>query len=274
MIYIWLDESDKKGQYYSNFYGGILIKSDDLDDVLSQARDLFQEKGIWEEIKWQKVNKHTYEAYLSVVDFIFRILAENKAKIRIFFRNNQNKPINLTEEQRRNEFTILYYEFIKNAFGLQYCDMPDGLKDVSLYLDEIPASGSQIAEFRHFLVNLNDDSGFKRNGIKFHESRIVEVKSDEEIPLQLLDLILGAMCFRLNNKHLIKDPITGKRGIRTKLKERLYKYINKKIRELRPNFNIGISTGINSYSDKWTHPYRHWSFVPKAHTVDSSMSKP
>ena len=27
MIYIWLDESDKKGQYYSNFYGGILIKA-------------------------------------------------------------------------------------------------------------------------------------------------------------------------------------------------------------------------------------------------------
>jgi hypothetical protein len=25
--YIWFDESDKEGEFYSNFYGGILIKS-------------------------------------------------------------------------------------------------------------------------------------------------------------------------------------------------------------------------------------------------------
>ena len=273
MINIWLDESDKKGPYYSNFYGGILIKSEDLPQVLEEATTLLDKLGIWEEIKWQKVNKHTYEAYKSVVDFIFRLLGENKAKIRIFFRNNRNQPIHLTDEQRRNSFTILYYEFIKNAFGLQYCDMPDGMKDVCLYLDEIPASGSQIAQFRHFLVGLNEVEAFRRNGIAFHESRIIEVKSDKEIPLQLLDLILGAICFRLNNKHLVKDPATGKRGVRTKLKEKLYKYINEKIRELKPNFNIGISTGISNYSDKWTLPYTHWSFVPTLHIIDNSYSK-
>ena len=26
MYYIWFDESDKEGEFYSNFYGGILIK--------------------------------------------------------------------------------------------------------------------------------------------------------------------------------------------------------------------------------------------------------
>lgn len=274
MIYIWLDESDKKGPYFSNFYGGILIKSDDLSEVLAESKALLEKLGIWEEIKWQKVNKHTFDAYTAVVDFIFKLLSENKAKIRIFFRNNQNKPTKLTEEHRRNEFTILYYEFIKNAFGLQYCDMPDGYKDVYLYLDEIPASGPQIAQFRHYLVKLNNDKDFSRNHVRFHESRIIEVKSDKEIPLQFLDLILGAICFRLNNKHLLKDPLTGKRGVRTKLKEKLYKYIDKKIRELRPNFNIGISTGISCFSDKWNLPYSHWSFVPSSHEVDHSLSKP
>lgn len=274
MINIWLDESDKKGQYYSNFYGGILINSDDLPSVLDESQYLLEKLGIWEEIKWQKVNKHTFESYMKVVDYIFDLLAEGKAKIRIFFRNNQNKPTNLTQEQRRNEFTILYYEFIKYAFGLQYCDMPDGKKDVSLFLDEIPASGSQVADFRRYLVNLNNDISFRKNGISFHESRIMEVKSDKEVPLQFLDLILGAICFRLNNKHLVKDPLTGKRGVRTQLKEKIYKHINKKIRELRPNFNIGISTGINKLSDRWYHPYRHWSFVPSSLEVDHSLSKP
>lgn len=274
MIYIWLDESDKKGLYYSNFYGGIMITDEYLPEILDGAKKLLSDLGVWEEIKWQKVNKHTYDAYTSIVDYIFKLLSEGKAKIRIFFRNNQNKPTNLSDEHRRSGFTILYYEFIKNAFGLQYCDLPEEKRDVTLYLDEIPASGVQIAEFRRFLVNLNNIGGFKRNGIRFRESQIIEVKSDKEIPLQFLDLVLGAICFRLNNKHLVKDPLTGKRGVRTKLKERLYKYINKRIRELRPNFNIGVSTGINSYSDKWSLPYSHWSFVPTSCEVDHTLSKP
>ena len=115
MINIWLDESDKKGQYYSNFYGGILINSDDLPSILNESHSLLNKLGIWEEIKWQKVNKHTFDSYMKVVDYIFELLADGKAKIRIFFRNNQNKPTNLTQEQRRNEFTILYYEFIMSV---------------------------------------------------------------------------------------------------------------------------------------------------------------
>lgn len=273
MIHIWLDESDKKGPYFSNFYGGLLIKSDDLATVLAEARGLIERLGIWEEIKWQKVNKHTFDAYVSIVDYIFGLLSEGRAKIRIFFRSNQTRPTNLTAEQRRNEFTILYYEFIKNAFGLQYCDMPDGTKDVCLYLDEIPASGSQVAEFRRYLANLGNVAEFKANGVGFHTSRIVEVQSKEEIPLQFLDLVLGAICFRLNDKHKVKDPQTGRLGVRTRLKAKLYKYINNKIREIRPGFNVGVSTGIQRLSDKWTLPYSHWRFVPKSHEIDHTFNK-
>lgn len=34
IIHIWLDESDKHGSYYSNFYGGILIMSEHREEVL------------------------------------------------------------------------------------------------------------------------------------------------------------------------------------------------------------------------------------------------
>lgn len=39
----------------------------------------------------------------------------------------------------------------------------------------------------------------------------------------MMDLILGAICFRLNNKHKVKDSNTNRRGKRTILKE---KFIN------------------------------------------------
>ena len=58
-----------------------------------------------------------YEKYEKVVDFIFDLLKNDKMKIRIFFRNNQYRPIGLTREHKRREYQLLYYQFIKHAFG-------------------------------------------------------------------------------------------------------------------------------------------------------------
>jgi hypothetical protein len=51
------------------------------------------------------------------------------------------------------------------------------------------------------------------------------------------------------------------------------KFILKKIREIKPNFNIGVSTGIQNAKDKWLQPYRHWRFIPKEHCEDTSKYK-
>lgn len=60
MYHIWFDESDKEGEFYSNFYGGILIKSEHVEKVLYMMRTFVSENGINEEIKWQKVNAFTF----------------------------------------------------------------------------------------------------------------------------------------------------------------------------------------------------------------------
>lgn len=274
MIYIWLDESDKKGQYYSNFYGGILIDSQYYAEIINNLEQLIVKLGIDEEIKWQKVNAYTFEKYKAIIDFTFDLLYSGKAKIRIFFRNNQYKAQNLTDRQKENEFTILYYEFIKHAFGLRYCDMPVNERFVRLYIDDIPARGAQVWEFKKYILRLNNDPAFKANKIRIRDNDIIEVDSSKHLPLQLLDLVLGAICFRLNNKHKVKQADTNKRGKRTILKEKLYKYILSKICVIKPNFNIGESTGFEYYSDKWDSPYRHWGFKPSGYIRDYSESKP
>lgn len=274
MIYIWLDESDKKGTYYSNFYGGILINSNHYEKIKSELEALCAELGITDEIKWQKVNAYTIEKYKRIVDYTFELLANGYAKIRIFFRNNQFKPLDLTDLHRENEFTILYFEFIKYAFGLNFCDWPEEERFVRLYIDDIPARGSQVWEFKQFLLGLNNWSEFQRNRVRIRENEIIEVDSSQHLPLQLLDLVLGAMCFRLNNKHKLKPEGARFRGKRTIIKEKLYKYIYSKISELRPRFNIGESTGMSSAEDRWTHPYRHWSFKPHNCIRDYNEAKP
>ena len=82
------------------------------------------------------------------------------------------------------------------------------------------------------------------------------------------------MQFRLNNLHKVKPEGSYRRGKRTIAKEKLYKFINKQIREVYPNFNIGISTGLQGdIKNRWEHPYRHWSFVPSKHKRDDSKTK-
>jgi hypothetical protein len=101
-----------------------------------------------------------------------------------------------------------------------------------------------------------------------------EIESDHSVFMQAIDVVLGAMQFRLNDKHKEKPAGSRRRGKRTVAKERLYKHILTRIRRIRPSFNIGISTGTDKgLQDRWNHPYRHWLFRPTMHRVDHSKHK-
>ncbi len=41
MYYIWFDESDKEGAFYSNFYGGILVDSKNYEKVIAMSKTGF-----------------------------------------------------------------------------------------------------------------------------------------------------------------------------------------------------------------------------------------
>ena len=92
------------------------------------------------------------------------------------------------------------------------------------------------------------------------------------MPLQVMDVELGAMCFRLNDKYKERG-IDGKRARRTIMKESLYKYIRAKIWELHPGFNVGTNTGITKLSDRWEQSYRHWSSVPNNSVINEDVPK-
>ena len=274
MYYIWCDESDSEGAFYSNFYGGILIRSLDLPHVLKRLQDKVVELHIEkEEIKWQKVNKHMFAPYMELVNLIFDLLDEDKIKIRIFFRHNKYVPKYLNRRQMNEEYSLLYYQFLKHAFGLEYSNPTDRIIDMNIALDEMPIDQVEKKKFKGYLVRLTDYDKFKNAKIRIKETNVYEVDSKRFLPLQVLDLILGAICFRLNDKHKQKLPGSRKRGVRTIMKEKLYRHINFRIRQIRRGFNVGVSTGFDEPFEIWDHSYRHWSFVPKEHEVDETKTK-
>jgi len=258
---LYVDESNSEGPYYSNFYGGILVRSIDLEYVERVLENKKLEVGINSEIKWQRVSKQYLDRYKALVDTLFDLLEQDLVKIRIMFTHNFTEPIDLTMKQRKNEFLLLYYQFMKHAFGLTYSNESNETVNLRIYFDELPVNNRDSDEFKEYIYNLQYTSDFSEAGIKIKKEEITEIDSKQHVLLQYMDIVLGSMYFRLNRFHKIVPEGKSRRGNRTIAKEKLYKQINRRIRGIYPNFNIGVSTGTQGdIRNRWNHPYRHWSF--------------
>lgn len=272
---IYCDESLKRGEYYSNFFGGVLLKAEDRQIISELLNEKKAELNLGNELKWQRVTGNYLEKYEEFITYFFEFVSSGRIKVRIMFSQNIHVPVGLSREQIEDTYFRLYYQFIKHAFGIRHCN-PNQIDNVyfSLLLDQIPDSKLKTERFKKYLCAIPDTIGLRHLGIHIPIEKISNVDSRDHVILQGLDIILGSMAFRLNDGHRVKLPGKSRRGKRTIAKEKLYKTINKNIRTIYPNFNIGISTGQrDGPADKWAHSYRHWRFVPAHHKVDLEKSK-
>lgn len=272
---IYTDESEKKGRFYSNFYGGVLVRSADLQAVIDRLEKCKGVLNLHQEVKWQKVTQNYLEKYKVLMDGFFDEVAAGRAKVRVMFTQNQFIPTGLSPEQLRAGYHLLYYQFIKHAFGLRFSGIPGQEILVRLNLDQLPDNREQNTQFKAFLLGLNRNSEFQHAGIRFCAEQIAEVRSHDHVLLQCLDVVLGAMAFRLNDRHKEKPPGDRRRGKRTIAKEKLYRHILGRIRQLYRDFNIGETTGrCGNWENVWRQSYRHWKFVPSRHAIDPAKTKP
>lgn len=264
-LWIYCDESDQSGRLFSNFYGGLLVESHHLLEVEARITAARRAAGLDAEVKWQKISEAYASRYMALMDEVFNLASEGKLKLRVMFSQNINAPPRLTPQQREDGFFLLYYQFIKWTFGLQHAGQRDAPTRVRLMFDKLPDSREKAQRFKGYLSGLGKSPDFRRAGIQIDMEAISEVDSKHHILLQCVDVVLGSMQFRLNRKHEDKPEGSRVRGKRTIAKELVYNHINRRIRELRPNFNIGVSTSDDGdTSNRWAHPYRHWLFKPNA----------
>ncbi|MCY7770845.1 DUF3800 domain-containing protein [Bacillus haynesii] len=263
---IYCDESTKRGKLFSNFYGGALVKSIHFNDVVSQLNEYKKSKNITGELKWTKVTAPYLDKYIGLMDVFFDLIQENKVKMRVMFQQNlvsDDVIRHFTKEEHEESYFKLYYQFIKHAFGLKYSNFGKDSINLRLYFDQFPDKKSKVDKFKNFIYDLRLTDDFVNANILIRFDDIVEVTSHDHVILQCADIVTGAMFFRLNKLHLEKNEETGRRGKRTIAKEKLYKHIHKRICEIRPNFNIGVSTSNDGHlSNKWAYPYSHWKFTP------------
>lgn len=271
---IFCDESVKKGDYYSNFYGGVLVGTSQYDRITAKLNTRKAELNLYREVKWQKVSKRYLEHYKKLMETFFEEIVAGNLKVRIMFTQNAIVPNNLSQAHKDLEYFILYYQFIKHGFGLQSIEHDRPEVFLRLYFDKMPDTEERVSQFKGYLHGLQKTKHFDGAKIRIRESDIAEVSSHDHALLQCLDVVLGSMAFRLNDKHKAKPDGKRVRGNRTIAKERLYKYILSQICRTRPNFNIGISTGKDSgLNSLWADSYRHWRFIPKNSNFDDTKTK-
>ena len=155
-----------------------------------------------------KVTEQYLDKYIKLIDYFFLFVKANKIKIRIMFRQNAHVPQNLTAAPKK-EYFLLYYQFIKHAFGIDYCNPND--KDqvvLKLYFDKLPDPKKKNKEFKGYIYALNEF--FYINNIHIYKEDIAEVDSKNHVILQCMDIILGSMNFKLNNMNLEKMSNSNK----------------------------------------------------------------
>lgn len=273
-LIIYADESTKKGKFYSNFYAGLLVRSPDEPAVVDHLEHVKGEQNIFGEVKWEKVTSQYLEKYSALMDAFFDLVAADKVKVRVMFTQNRQVAVGLEKHHVLHRYELLYYQLLKHAFGLQHsrAELDRATTQLRLRLDRLPLNNERKAAFRSHLSNLTNNPQFRRAGIRLEPGNVAEIDSSQHVLAQCLDVVLGAMQFRLNDKHLVRPNGAKRRGKKTIAKEKLFKQISRRIRSIYTNFNIGISTGTSDLRDRWLHPYRHWLFIPKDSSIDTDPS--
>ena len=228
---IYADESDKRGRYFSNFFGGVLLSASDQQTISRELDQLKIKLGLTHELKWQSVDKSCVDRYIEFIREYFKYVAASRLKVRIMFTQNMRVPINLEKRHHDDQYFLLYYQFIKHAFGLKYADHnPYQAVFVSVLPDKIPDTRARVDRFRDYLCRIPGSAIMRGCNLYIPKATINDVDSLKHPILQGLDIILGSMSSRLNEK--LREIPAGKkrRGKRTVAKERLYKAINEEIR--------------------------------------------
>ena len=119
---VYCDELESRGRHFSNFYGGALVSSEHIEEVRTVLAAKKQALNLFGEVKWSKITVNYHKKYIDLIDCFFDLVAAGKVKIRIMFTQNIFRARRgLSRNQIDNQYTILYYYFIRHAFGLIHC---------------------------------------------------------------------------------------------------------------------------------------------------------
>lgn len=81
-------------------------------------------------------------------------------------------PKYLNRQQMNEEYSLLYYQFLKHAFGFEYSNPTDRIVDLNVALDEMPIDQVEKKKFKNYLVKLSENERFKEAKIRIKDDML------------------------------------------------------------------------------------------------------
>ena len=85
---LFCDESDRRGKYYSNFYGGVMVGASQYQRITQRLEETKVALNLFAEVKWEKVTAQYLDKYLSLMSIFFNEIRQINLRVRIMFRQN------------------------------------------------------------------------------------------------------------------------------------------------------------------------------------------
>ena len=251
------DESTKKGENFSYFYGGAMLLESKYDKISSILNDYKNKLG-FNELKRTKISDKNFKDYISVLDLFFTFVKSGDIKIRIMFSpNNQLLKISKSQNETYSKF---YHTFIINAFNIFYAK--ENIK-LRLVFDDLPETKEQCKKFKQCLIkSINHNTKPNTNKAKVNKEAIEEVDSKKHIILQCVDVIVGLVDFALNTTN--EEIKNSKRAL---AKYKVWETVLSFIYEINPYFIITETTrpvySIKGWKSKYSHFVYHQKNSPQ-----------
>ena len=255
---------------YHCFFGGIFGSQSLLGRLETELIKIKQVNNLASaEVKWSALKPAKLLAYIQLIDCFFDHLDSANLTYRQMFRDRSfvycDQSGNTSSEKTELDVQfMLFYQFIKHSFGIQFLPVIHDVKHEILVRLDGHSSQRHKDDLERYINNLNQHWG--RNDIIVKAS-FIDSKSSNV--LQLCDVIMGAAGSYGNKQHQLRS--NGQRGMTKAQKPRydLSKYIYNKIKALDAKhrgsraFNWFESTGMQGNPDsKLHHKLRIWKYIP------------
>lgn len=193
-VYIYCDESCQDSHNFM-LLGGIAIKAELVPSFESAVAQIRQETNMHKELKWSRVTPQKQAEYQKFIDLFFDWNESGQLSFHCMILDNTK----IDHRQFGGSYELGFYKFVYqlllHCFGKRY----GGSNDLHVFLDQ-RQTGYDMGEVRKILNN-GMTARFKNDRRPF---RLVEpVDSKKVSAIQINDLILGALGYRKNKRHLV-----------------------------------------------------------------------
>ena len=195
ILYVYMDESGQTTNRYM-CVSALVINKERAAGIRAGINKIKAVGRIDSEAKWTKVTSHRLVTYKALVNYFFDLIRSNQAQFHVMvcdftqFDHHKNGG-------RGGSVSKMLWQLARHRI----CSKYGHRADIHLF----PDSGEHADSLCKFRFHLNNASRAKmpdgRKGAEIPVRHIEPTDSSREPLLQLNDIILGAICYRANERY-------------------------------------------------------------------------